>query len=43
MMRFYQNGVYMLMVSSPKVHEAYSYGLPKPVTQEQDSVAKDLS
>lgn len=43
MTRFYPNGVYMLTVSSPKAHEAHSYGLPKPVTQEQDSVASDLS
>lgn len=41
--RFYPNRMYMLMISSPKAHEAHSYGLRKPVTQEQDSIANDLN
>jgi hypothetical protein len=31
------------MVSSPKMHEAHSYGASKPVTQGQGSTANDLS
>lgn len=40
---YYTNGMYILMVSIPKTHEAHGHGLPKPVTQEQDSAASDLS